>query len=120
MIVEDKNKGWHFDPILSLRVKSETEISVWWDEAEEMAETIPATPEAILEWIELEHGGNEIDGGHSMTCEPSVLSGTGHHDLCRMVEKVIGDYNRPHTVAHWIEAHGSECAARLEEKYFGV
>ena len=107
-----------FEPTVHFRPESETEIAIWWDFDEELAEIIPATPEAILEWIDLEAGGYEIEGGYFMDCEPSVLNGEGHAALGEMVAKVVEEYNRPHTVAYWKEIHGPEEAARLEAKYF--
>lgn len=101
------------------RPESETEIAIWWDFDGELAEIIPATPEAVLEWIDNEAGGYEIEGGYFMDCEPSVLDGEGHAALGKMVAKVVENYNRPHTVAYWTEIHGAEEAARLEGVYFG-
>lgn len=101
------------------RPESETEIAIWWDFDGELAEIIPATREAVLEWIETEAGGYEIEGGYFMDCEPSVLDGEGHAALGKMVAKVVEDYNRPHTVAYWKEIHGPEEAARLEKVYWG-
>lgn len=33
------------------RPESETEIAIWWDFDSELAEIIPATPEAVLEGV---------------------------------------------------------------------
>lgn len=106
-------------PTVHFRPESETEIAIWWDFDSELAEIIPATPEAILEWIEVECGGEEIEGGYFMDCEPSALNGEGHAALGKMVAKVVEDYNRPHTVAFWASVHGPEEAARLEKVYWG-
>ena len=101
------------------RPESESEIAIWWDFDGELAEIIPATPEAVLEWIDLEAGGHEIEGGYFMDSEPSALDGAGHAELGKMVAEVVENYNRPHTVAYWTEVHGPEEAARLEAKFFG-
>ena len=95
------------------------EISIWWDFDSELAEIIDATPEAVLEWIEAECGGEEISGGYFMDSEPSALSGEGHAALGKMVAEIVENYNRPHTVAYWTDVHGAAEAARLEAKYFG-
>ena len=108
-----------FEPTVHFRPESETEIAIWWDFDEELAEIIPATPEAVLEWIEVwGPGGEAIEGGYFMDCEPSALNGEGHAALGKMVAKVVEEYNRPHTVAYWTEIHGAEEAARLEGIYF--
>ena len=107
-----------FEPTLHFRPESETEISIWWDFDEELADIIPATPEEILYWIEVWGPQTEIAGGYFMDCEPSALNGEGHAALGKMVAQVVDEYNRPYTVAYWKEIHGAEEAARLEAKYF--
>lgn len=108
-----------FEPTVHFRPEGGGEIAIWWDFDDELAEIIDATPEAILEWIDTEAGGEEIAGGYFMDCEPSALNGEGHAALGKMVAKVVEDYNRPHTVAYWKEIHGAEEAARLEKVYWG-
>ena len=108
-----------YEPTVHFRPESETEIAIWWDFDDELAEIIPATRESILGWIELECGGEPIEGGYFMDSEPSALDGVGHAALGLMVAEVVEDYNRPHTVAYWTEVHGAEEAARLEAIYFG-
>ena len=44
-------------PTVHFRPESETEIAIWWDFDSELAEIIPANPEAIMEWIVNECGG---------------------------------------------------------------
>ena len=107
-----------FKPTVHFRPESETEIAIWWDFDEELADIIPATPEAILNWIEVWGPQTEIEGGYFMDCEPSALNGEGHAALGKLVAKVVEDYNRPHTVAYWTEIHGPEEALRLEKVYW--
>jgi len=116
-----------FKPTVHFRPESETEISIWWDFDSELAEIIPANYEAIMEWIVSECAGEEIEGGYFMECNSSILNGYNssvlngydHESLGRMVAKVVEDYNRPHTVAFWVELHGREEAERLEKLYWG-
>ena len=97
---------------------SKTEIAITHDYEYNLADIIPATPEAVLEWIWDIADGAEIAGGYTMETDPVVLGATEHYELGRMVAKVVEDYNRPHTVAFWIEHHGAEEAARLEKVYW--
>ena len=108
-----------FEPTVHFRPESLSEIAIWWDFDEELAEIIPASYEHVLEWIVMECGGEEIDGGYFMDCDESILNGKEHDALGRMVAKVVEDYNRPHTVAFWTEVHGIAEAERLEEVYWG-
>jgi len=106
-------------PTVHFRPESETEISIWWDFDSELAEIIDASPEAVMEWIFDECAGEEIEGGYFMECDSSVLNGSDHESLGRMVAGVVEDYNRPHTVAFWAEIHGIAEAERLDRIYWG-
>jgi len=108
-----------FKRTVHFRPESETEISIWWDFDSELAEIIDASPEAVMEWIFDECAGEEIEGGYFMECDSSVLNGSDHESLGRMVAGVVEDYNRPHTVAFWAEIHGIAEAERLDRIYWG-
>ena len=97
---------------------SETEIGIWYDHDDEFFNIIPNTVNAIRAWVEDLGGGNEIEAGYVMETDPAMLSTAGHEALGKNISKIVNDYNRPHTVAHWVEIHGEETAARLENKYF--
>ena len=73
---------------------------------------------AIRAWVEDLGGGNEIEAGYVMETDPAMLSTAGHEALGKNISMIVNDYNRPHTVAYWVEIHGDETAARLENKYF--
>ena len=97
---------------------SKTEIAITHDYDYNGAEIIPATSEAVLEWIWDIADGAEIAGGYTMETDPAILGATEHYELGNLVAKVVEDYNRPHTVAFWASVHGPEEAARLEAIYF--
>ena len=98
---------------------SETEIAIWYDYEDILSEIIPNTVNAIREWVEEHGGGNEIESGYMMETDPEMLSAAGHEALGKNIFKIVDEYNRPHTVAYWVENYGKETAARLEKRYFG-
>jgi len=73
---------------------------------------------AIREWVEDLGGGNEIEAGYVLETDPAMLDVDGHDALGKNISNIVDEYNRPHTVAYWIEIHGEETAARLEKKFF--
>ena len=97
---------------------SETEIGIWYDHDDEFFNIIPNTVIAIRKWVEDFGGGEEIEAGYVLETDPAMLDGKGHEALAGNISNIVDAYNRPHTVAYWVEIHGEETAARLENKYF--
>ena len=98
---------------------SKHEIEISYDHDDPTPEIIPATNEAIRAWVENLGGGNEIEPGYFIETDPEVLSAAGHEVVGNLITAAVDEYNRPHTVAYWVEVHGEETAARLEKRYFG-
>lgn len=97
---------------------SETEIGIWYDHDDKFFNIIPNTVIAIRKWVEDFGGGEEIEAGYVLETDPAMLDGKGHEALAGNISNIVDAYNRPHTVAYWIEIHGEEEAARLEKKIF--
>lgn len=97
---------------------SAREIEISYHHDDPLPEVIPSNNKAIRAWVEDLGGGHEIESGYFMETDHLVLDGKGHEALGKRIVAAVNEYNRPHTVAFWVEQYGEEIAAELEKKYY--